>query len=417
MPLVNLSRAALRIGGGDLSVPVQIQGAQEIATLGESLEKMRIELEKNVTYLEKRVQERTIDLETARQSAEDRAQELQTIGEVTNIIAREQRLDILLPLITQAISDKFGFYHTGLFLLDNARRYAVLQAANSEGGKRMLAREHKLEVGLTGIVGNVAQTGKPRIAMDVGEDAVYFDNPDLPQTRSEMALPLIIRNETIGVLDVQSIEAGIFKESDVSILSILADQVAVAIENARLAGQKQQALEEIDALYRQYLSQQWLSFAGQAKNLGYHQSNIGGKTITQVMETKEIRKALEDGKTIINHAQNEKAEATLTAPVQLRGQTIGVLNIKAPVKGHKWTDDEINMVQAVSERLALALENARLITVAQRRAETERAISDMTAKIGSSINLQNILQTAVDELGRVLPQSDIVIQFQGKEDE
>jgi GAF domain-containing protein len=150
-------------------------------------------------------------------------------------------------------------------------QFAVLQVANSEGGQRMLERGHKLEVGQTGIVGNVAQSGKTRIVLDVGSDAVYFDNPDLPDTRSEMALPLNLRGQTIGVLDVQSLKPGAFNESDANTLGILADHVAVTIDNARLFEQSRLALSELQSLYRQYQTQEWDAFMKQETRIGYHQ--------------------------------------------------------------------------------------------------------------------------------------------------
>ena len=112
--------------------------------------------------------------------------------EISQTIALVQNIDDLLPLITGLISERFGFYHVGIFLLDEARENAVLQAANSKGGQRMLARKHKLKLGSTSIVGFAAQTGRARVALDVGTDISYFDNPDLPDTHSEVALPLKI---------------------------------------------------------------------------------------------------------------------------------------------------------------------------------------------------------------------------------
>jgi GAF domain-containing protein len=151
----------------------------------------------------------------------------------------------------QLISSYFGYYHAGIFILDDVREYAVLQAANSEGGQRMLARGHKLRIGQVGIVGNVADIGVPRIALDVGDDAIFFNNPDLPLTRSEIALPLKARGQVIGVLDVQSIDEAAFSNDDVETLQVLADQVALALDNARLLKESRDALEELRNLYGQ----------------------------------------------------------------------------------------------------------------------------------------------------------------------
>lgn len=411
-PIIDLTEVTRKVSEGDLSIRAKIQTQDEIGILANSFNRMTSQIQDILGGLERRVAERTADVELARLLSERRAQELESISEVSRFISSEQKIEILLPLITRLVSERFEFYHVGIFFVDPTRQFAILQASNSEGGQKMLARGHRLEVGLTGIVGTVAQTGQSRIALDVGSDAVFFDNPDLPETRSEMALPLNVRGTTIGVLDVQSTKPGAFTESDAKTLSILADQVAIAIENARLFGQTQQAREEAEALYNQFQRTEWKTFAQQEVNIGYRQSTIGGKALVTPIKTDEIREALQKGQVVVIAGKNAKAQPSIAIPVKLRGQTIGVLNIKSPTKNRKWNQDEINLAQAVSDRLALALDNARLLQESQRRAAKEAKIGEVTAKIGSSINMRNVLQTAVEELGRALPGSDIILQLQ-----
>ncbi len=150
----------------------------------------------------------------------------------------------LLQRVAHLISAQFGFYHVGIFLIDDRREYAVLRASNSEGGQRLLELGHKLKVGAQGMVGYVAATGAPRIALDVGEDKVHFVNVFLPHTRSEISLPMRHRGEVLGVLDVQSTEAGAFSPDDFTALQIMADQLANALVNARLYETLQRRLEE-----------------------------------------------------------------------------------------------------------------------------------------------------------------------------
>jgi GAF domain-containing protein/HAMP domain-containing protein len=411
-PIQSLTAVTEQIASGDLRARSNISSHDEIGTLANSFNRMTSQLQDTLGSLERRIAERTADVELARLLSERRAQDLQAISEVSRTISTEQRLEILLPLVTRLVSERFDFYHAGIFFVDATKQFAILQAANSEGGKRMLNRGHRLEVGLTGIVGIVAKTGKPRIALDVGSDAVYFDNPDLPNTRSEMALPLNFRGETIGVLDVQSTRPGAFTETDANTLSVLADQIAIAIENARLFGQTQQARDEAEALYSQFQRTEWNSLIQREATIGYRQSAIGGKPLTALVHTEEIRTALQKGKVVIFDGKDSKAQPAIAIPVQLRGQTIGVLNIKAPTQNRRWNQDEINLAQAISDRLALALDNARLLQESQRRAAKEAKIGEVTARIGASINMRNVLQTAVEELGRALPGSEVVIQFQ-----
>lgn len=415
-PITMLTSVAEKVTNGDLTARSNISTQDEIGTLSNTFNRMTSQLQDTLNGLERRVAERSADLEMARLLSERRAQELHAISEISRTISSEQRLNILLPLVSRLVSERFDFYHVGIFFLDETRQYAVLQAANSDGGKRMMERGHQLEVGHTGIVGNVAATGNPRIALDVGSDAVFFNNPDLPGTRSEMALPLTVRGSTIGVMDVQSTKPGAFSEADASTLSILADQVAIAIENARLFGQTQEALNEVQLLNRQFQSQDWSEFIRQSPVIGYRQGVIEGKPLEKPVETEEIRKALQKGEVVVIDTSKDKSQPVLAIPVKLRGQTIGVLHIKAPKKKNKWNQNELTLAQAVSDRLALALENARLLQESQRRAAKEQKIGEMTAKIGGSINMRNVLQTAVEELGRALPGSEVVIQFQSNQE-
>lgn len=415
-PILALTEITNKVADGNLAIRAQIQTQDEIGALANTFNRMTSQLQDTLGGLERRIAERTADVELARLLSDRRAQELQAISEVSRTVSTEQKLEILLPLVTRLVSEQFDFYHVGIFFVDTTKQFAVLQASNSEGGKRMLARGHRLEVGLTGIVGTVAQTGKPRIALDVGSDATFFENPDLPETRSEMALPLNFRGETIGVLDVQSVKPGAFTESDASTLSILADQVAIAIENARLFGQTQQARDEAEALYNQFQNIEWKNFSRQEATIGYSQSTIGGKPIVKLVESAEIREALQKGQVVVFDGKILKTQPSISIPVKLRGQTIGVLNIKAPTKNRIWNQDEINLAQAVSDRLALALDNARLLQESQRRASKEAKIGEVTAKIGASINMRNVLQTAVEELGRALPGSEVIIQFQDSQE-
>ena len=338
--------------------------------------------------LELRIKERTAALER-------RATQLQTVSSMARSIASTQDLDSLLANISDLVSEQFGFYHTGIFLLDSTGQYAILKAASSEGGKRMLTREHALRLDPNSIVGYVTSRGEPRIALDVGEDSVYFDNPDLPETRSEIALPLRVSGKVIGALDVQSMQTHAYSQDDVFVLSTLADQIAIAIENARLYAEAQSALAASQASFEKYVSQSWNSFVQQARHTGFV---FDGKQVAPLdtqIKREHIRRAIQTGGLSL-----EKATATLTVPIKLRGQTIGVLDVRSKKGERDWTRDELALLEAAAERAALALENARLVESAQRRASRERAIGDISTKIGAVSNLEYILQTAVEELGR-----------------
>lgn len=413
-PILTIRDTASQITEGNIEIEAPVETQDEIGALATSFNRMTRQLRETLGELEKRVAERTVDLETSRLLSERRANQLHSIGEISRSINSEQRLNILLPLITRLVSERFGNYHTGIFLIDETRQFAVLQAANSEGGRNMLQRGHRLEIGASGIVGFVTETGTPRIALDVGQDAVYFDNPDLPTTRSEMALPLVFRGQIIGALDVQSEKPGAFTEDDANTLSILADQVAIAIENARLFAQNQQSINELQSLYAAKIQEGWRSFSHDEGLVGYHQTITGGKPLTEPVNTDDIQQAMNRGDMIILDTDGQNGESVIVMPIKLRGQPIGVMRIKASSKDRQWTKEEVNLTESVSERLSLALDNARLLQESQRQAFKEQAISEITGKIGASINLQNVLLTAAEELGKSIPGSEVIIKFQGE---
>lgn len=338
--------------------------------------------------LEQRVEARTSELEK-------RASQLEAVSSVARAIASVQDLDTLLPAITKLISQQFGFYHAGIFLLDEKRENAILRASNSEGGLQMINRQHRLSVDHRSIVGYSISRGEPRIALDVGADAVYFNNPDLPETRSELALPLRVTEQIIGSLDVQSTQTDAFSTEDISVLTTLADQVAIAIENARLFSEARDALNESRVLFEKYTQQEWSTFARQVKQTGFIFDGKQVMPLDNSIKREAAKVVAQTGSLSL-----EKESASIGIPIKLRGQTIGVLDVRSKKGARQWKQDEISILEAAAERAALALENARLVQSAQRRAARERAIGDISTKIGAVSNLESILQVAVEELGR-----------------
>ena len=364
------------------------ESVQEAELFGQAQETTNIELNKLKDELEQRVTQRTEELEK-------RASQLEAISGVARSIASLQNMELLLPAITQLVSERFGYYHVGIFLLGENHEYALLRATNSEGGQKMLDRHHRLKLDTNSIVGFVTSRSQPRIALDVGADAVFFNNPDLPDTRSEMALPLRIGDNVIGALDVQSTQPNAFTDEDIAILSTLADQVAIAIENARLFSESRVALIESQGTFDKYVRQEWSSFTRQVKQTGFI---YDGKRVNAMEGDRQIEKrknVLQTGRLSL-----EKVSSAISIPIKLRGQTIGMLDVRSKSGQREWTQDEITLLEAAAERAALALENARLVDGAQRRAAREHAIGEISTKIGTFSDMSAILQTAVEELGR-----------------
>ena len=396
VPLTALTETATKISEGNIELEATARGPNETVRLANAFNSMTTQLREFISGLEERVAERTTELEIANEKVARRADQFEAIAQVSRIISSIQDREVLLPRITRMISQHFGYYHVGIFLLDENNRYAVLRAANSEGGKRMLARKHRLEVGQTGIVGHVTSTGNPRIALDTGADAVFFDNPDLPDTHSEMALPLKLGSQIIGALDVQSTEPNAFSQEDFSTLSTLADQVSTAIQNARLHEESREALAQAQSAFHQMTSQAWTDVRRFAPVVGYRFDGTKPEPLTQY----------------INGQQAEAQKEAYSIPVKLRGEPIGRLRINPTSEGQQWTDDEIAIIRATAERVALAVENSRLLLESQKNAAKEQVIGEISSKIGAAINLDSILQTTLREMGRILPGAEISIQVE-----
>jgi GAF domain-containing protein/HAMP domain-containing protein len=392
LPIEGLASTAKLITAGDFTQRAKIERRDEIGTLADTFNGMTSQLQDLIGSLELRVQDRTAELEKASAYSERRARQFEAVTRVSRAIASTRNLQELLPQITEVISEQFGFYHVGIFLNDANRQYAGLSAANSPGGKRMLARGHQLKIGEQGIVGYVTGTGKPRIALDVGEDAVFFNNPDLPNTRSEMALPMVIAGNIAGALDVQSTEPNAFTADDIDVLTILTDQVSLAIQNARLFEQTQRSLNEAETMYRQYLRDTWAQLPQEQNLTGFRYSVSGAIPLEGT--AKQDQPASET-KSNGSHRQE------VSVPVILRGEKIGLLSVQIPDQG-RIRSDQMDLIKAVAERVALSVENARLFEETTKRAERERLVSDITTKIRGTNDPDEMIRTAIEELQQAL---------------
>jgi GAF domain-containing protein len=358
------------------------------------------ELEKERTGLEVTVQERTRDLTR-------RARYLEATAAIAREATSELELDGLIRSVVNSISRHFGFYHAGIFLLDGAGEWAELKAASSEGGQKMLARGHRLRVGQEGMVGYVSQRGEPRIALDTGADAVFFDNPDLPQTRSEATLPLRVRRQVIGVLDVQSTEPEAFTQDDIAVLQTLADQVATAINNARLFRQVEESVEVERRAYGEMVGERWTDLLRTQTGLGFISDR---QTVAPAGDvwTPHMKTALENGQLV--SGQDASAVAI---PIKVRGRVIGVIDGTKRDDRGQWTDEEIALIQTFAEQAAVALEDARLYQDVQRRATRERLVGEVTTRMRETLDIDVVLQTAVQQMRQALKLHDVTIRLGG----
>lgn len=399
-PLVEMAEVTNEIAGGRLDRTVGVVREDEIGILARAFNSMTEQMRSTISGLEERVSERTKALER-------RSVQLQVAAEVARDITTAMQLNQMLDQAVHLIRDRFAFYHAGIFLVDNRGEYAVLRAATGDAGIKMLELGHKLKVGAVGIVGDTTSSGKPHIALDVGQDPAHFRNPLLPYTRSEMALPLRSGGRVIGALDVQSIQEAAFDQDDVTVLQTLADQLAVAIENTRLLEEMNRTVRELEQAYGRYTRESWREYLAHNRHShGYRYQHIDVVAATDKRE--EADQALREGRTVV-HSREEDGTSSLAVPINLRGEVLGVLNLR--FEQARIGQNMIALVQEAADRLAFVLENTRLLYSAQRQAVREQQINLITGEVRRSTRVESILQSTVLELGKALGASRTFIHI------
>jgi GAF domain-containing protein len=356
----------------------------------EELRQANQELRNIQSNLEERVTERTTELKR-------RSTQMEAASFVARAAAEVRDLKSLLDNVVSQITERFDFYHAGIFLVEPNEQFVILQAASSGGGKKMIERGHRLEIGRQGIVGYAAYQRRPRIAQDVGADAVYFNNPDLPQTHSEIALPLVTQNRLIGILDIQSQERNAFTNEDVYTLQAMADQIALAIDNAKLIDESQAAVQQLQTLMGQKTMLSWKNWLGQ-QNKGFVYTPLGVSPLPSAAEEK-IKPA----------AERPGGERTVQVAINLRGKQIGAISLRRKSAEAPWTEAEQDMADKIASQVALAVENARLLEESQRRALREQRVNDLSSRFSRSLDVDILLQNAVRELHRIPQVSEVSI--------
>ena len=305
-----------------------------------------------------------------------------------------RNVNMVLDTAVNAISEKFEFYHTGVFILDDEKQWAILRSASSEGGRRMLARGHRLSVGQVGIVGYVAASGKPRIAFDVGDDAVWFRNTDLPETRSEMALPLKVGSEVIGVLDVQSEASEAFTDEDISTLQLMADQLAIAVHNARSLEAMEGALAELREVQIDYQKRGWARMTARTRTLAYEYDRVDTIPVSPLPVPMDLlaghvsRTIIEDG-----------GAPMVMEAMQAGERVVGYVGLSDP--GRNWTNEELELISSVTEQVALALDNARLFEEAQRN-ERQQVLISSVLQVAAEAEVNVTADQVLARIARVL---------------
>jgi GAF domain-containing protein len=271
-----------------------------------------------------------------------------------------------------------------------------MQAASSDGGKRLLENGYRVRVGTEGVVGFVAAEKKPRTSLDVSKDSLFIKNSELRETGSELTLPLIAHNKIIGVLDLQSSKVNAFKYEDIEVYQGMADQVAVTIENTRVLDERQSIISQLEVISSENTRQNWKTQLTIQKPK-FHYSTRGVYPIEKPITIR--------GKNVLD------------IPIVLRGEKIGQISLHRKAEFQKWSAREEAIANEVAAQAALALENIRLVEHTRERASREQAISNVSARIRETLDLDVVLRTTAREIQkalnlqeaeiRLIPQNDL----------
>ncbi len=396
-PLQLITSSAREIAAGNLDQVVSVESQDEIGQMATAFNQMAADLKSLYTVMESRILERTANLEKV-------TSDLRASADVAQAATTILEPSALLFHVMELISQRFDFYHAGIFLLNDARTEAVLQAASSIPGKRMLARKHRLRVG-QGIVGHAIQEGEARVSQIVREDAAYYKNPELPETRAELALPLRTRGRIIGALDVQSEIENAFTADKIALLQTLADQIALALENANLYQESQQRLEEVRHLYHEYNRKAWDEIVRGRGGITYRYTPETGVQFDSSQP--ELTEAGSPG----------TEDDSMTVPIKVREQVIGVMKVQKPAGGGGWTAENLGLLDSITEQLGVALDSARLFSETQQQAQRERLVGEITARMRQTLDVETVVRTATNEIYQALSLESIDIWLTAAETE
>lgn len=341
-----------------------------------SQQKLARDLDRERATLAARVEERTSELETA-------LNRLQGAADISRSIVTVTEFNTLLQQVVDLILDRFRLYYVGIFMMDDANEYAVLQAGTGEAGQKMLAQNHRLLRGGSSMIGWAVARNEPRITQETMFEKIRFKNPLLPLTRSEMAIPISSRDVVFGAMTIQADEINAFSQEDISLLQSIADSLAIAIENAKLYEDNQNYLEEIRGLNRAYLEQAW------SKTLEIHQDLSAEYEMELNLPGADIH--------------------NVEVPIILRDQVLGTIQLE--FTGKQPDPDELQLVDSIAIQTALALDNARLLEETQNQALQEQKVNDISTSISRASTIDEILRIAALEIGNLPTIAEVSIHL------
>ncbi|GAB4494622.1 MAG: hypothetical protein OHK0052_00110 [Anaerolineales bacterium] len=398
VPISALTDVARNVTAGNLNMRARIDSSDEIGLLGQAFNSMTQQLSQTLSNLEHRVQERTAELSY-------QAEQLRVATDVGRIITSLLDTDEILRKVTDLVQQRFDLYYVGLFLVEESGEWAELRAGSGRSGQSMLVRGFRIRIGAGSIIGSGIATGRARVVDDCLAEPDYLAVEDLPETRSEAAIPLRVRGQIIGALSVQSVSVSAFDPVIVDVLQNIADQIAVALDNARLFAESQKALDAARLAYGEISRSAWQNLLSQQEQLGYRY--IHGKVApTSGVWLPEMVEAAQQHKAVLS-----KDRTLLALPVLVRDELVGVLQLNKRAVGQTWNLEEVDILKELGMQLGQTLESARIYQDAQRQAASDRLVSEIAARMRETLNVERVLRVAVDDIYQAFALEDVTLRL------
>lgn len=334
-----------------------------------------------------------------------RTHRLATVATLNERLSAILDLEQLLAELVHAVKEHFAYYHVHIYLLDERRANLVVAEGTGPAGAEMKAQRHSISLNSsTSLVARAARSGEIVNVENVWETENWLPNPLLPETCAEMAVPILLDQQVVGVLDVQEDKEAALDEGDADLLRSVANQVAIAIRNANLFAEVQQALAEVRVAQQRFLEQSWQAVniveqSGRHLALSASAPPLVESEKERLAQAKELALNQQQPTLVFLDPENSNLPS-LVAPIKLQNTPIGALQMYPSPDSQPWQEDDSPVIEVVLEQLGRLAENIRLTEANRKRATQEQIIRQIVEKMRMATDLEGLVKATAEELGQ-----------------